>query len=577
MKKPWLQKGAIFCCVFFSSLASTPAVLAFCGFFVAKADSNLHNSASQVVIARNGNRSVFTMANNFEGDVKDFARIVPIPVIPTRDQIRIGSNEAIEKLDGFTAPRLAQYIDSPCTQEHQIYLIVGISVSLILILVIVVRAAYRRNKIFGLLLFFFLLLGLALVVLPFFLNQTLYARYPSYNQAMNLKIEDQFTVGEYDIVLLSATQSSGLIQWLLQNDYQVPENAQAMLQDYINQGMKFFVVRVNLEAFQKEGYGFLRPIVIEYESPQFMLPIRLGTLNAKTDQDLIIHILSQTEYAEVANYDTVLIPTDAKSQKNQVSGEELPSFIENEFGDFYESVFQKEYEKHGKNVVFLEYAGNTHKCDPCSNTPPNGPPDFNGLDPFLSKGELTGEYHYITRLHVRYTAEKFPEDLIFQPVRPQELLERVKAENKYFPNKAGTVFQGRYVVRKTQNNSTLCLSGLPYWFNNPSQHLAKLTGWDQQEIKAKSSAYDQAVNWYTEGEKRERQQDYQGALEAYSQALQFSPDQPTYRFKKGLALYYLNRHEEALAIWETIPELPNPEEQRYLDRLKEDLRQERKP
>ena len=54
---------------------------AFCGFYVAKADANLYNRASQVVIARDGNRTVLTMANDYQGEPKDFALVVPVPVV----------------------------------------------------------------------------------------------------------------------------------------------------------------------------------------------------------------------------------------------------------------------------------------------------------------------------------------------------------------------------------------------------------------------------------------------------------------------------------------------------------------
>ena len=58
-----------------------PSAWAFCGFYVAKADSRLYNQASQVILARDGNRTVLTMANDYQGDVKDFALVVPVPVV----------------------------------------------------------------------------------------------------------------------------------------------------------------------------------------------------------------------------------------------------------------------------------------------------------------------------------------------------------------------------------------------------------------------------------------------------------------------------------------------------------------
>lgn len=58
-------------------LVSSHAALAFCGFYVAKADTKLFNQASQVVLVRNDDRTVLTMANDFRGDLKEFAIVVP--------------------------------------------------------------------------------------------------------------------------------------------------------------------------------------------------------------------------------------------------------------------------------------------------------------------------------------------------------------------------------------------------------------------------------------------------------------------------------------------------------------------
>ena len=37
-----------------------------------------------------------------------------------------------------------------------------------------------------------------------------------------MTIEAQYTVGEYDILILSAQQSSGLETWLRENGYRIP-------------------------------------------------------------------------------------------------------------------------------------------------------------------------------------------------------------------------------------------------------------------------------------------------------------------------------------------------------------------
>ena len=80
-------------------------------------------------------------------------------------------------------------------------------------------------------------------------------------ESLGVTIEAAFSVGEYDILILSAEESTGLETWLVENDYNIPEGAAEVFNRYIKQGMKFFVAKVNLEAFEKSGQVFLRPLV----------------------------------------------------------------------------------------------------------------------------------------------------------------------------------------------------------------------------------------------------------------------------------------------------------------------------
>ena len=88
---------------------------AFCGFYVAKADTKLFNQASKVAIARHDNKTVLTMANDYQGDPKEFALVVPVPTVLERDQIHVTEPVIIDHLDAYTAPRLVEYFDrDPC-------------------------------------------------------------------------------------------------------------------------------------------------------------------------------------------------------------------------------------------------------------------------------------------------------------------------------------------------------------------------------------------------------------------------------------------------------------------------------
>jgi hypothetical protein len=467
---------------------------AFCGFFVARSEAKLNNSASRVVIVREGNKSIFTMANNFQGDAKDFARIVPIPVIPKREQVRIGDNQVIDQLDAFTAPRLARYVDNfngmLFNDVSTLITWGGFALAICLVLALFTRMTWPEKIVI------LVIIGLmCLIAMPSFLNQANKAKSSDRTLASeSVRVADQFTVGEYDVALLDATESNGLTNWLKSNDYKLPQGSEEMLESYIQQGMKFFVVRINLEALQKSGHGFLRPIVIEYESPKFMLPIRLGTLNAQSDQDLTVYVLSRNSIAEVANYPTIPIPTDSISTAKEPSGQELPSFIKNNFGKFYQAVFQKAYEDAGKSAAFVEFAGNFGRCDPCS----IGLDEIADLADNLPKTGISSANVplTITRLHVRYNQQTFPKDLEFRLVSFDEMRSRFYGQNltpmqTSMLKRTGTLLQGRYVIRETQGGAW-SFSRLKYHWQmrnvDNNNNLTKLTGWSQEKIQQQAKA-----------------------------------------------------------------------------------------
>lgn len=435
-------------------LCFAPTAWAFCGFYVAKADTKLYNQASQVILARDGNRTVLTMANDFQGDVKDFAIVVPVPTVLQKEQVHVAEPKIIERLDAFSAPRLVEYFDSdPCAP------------------------VYKINE----------MRPMVSAAPPDISTQE--------DSSLGVTVEAKFNVGEYDIVILSAKESGGLETWLNRNNYKIPQGAKELLKPYIRSGMKFFVAKVNLDKFAESGYQFLRPLQISYESRKFMLPIRLGMVNATKEQDLIIYILSPKGQAEITNYRTVKVPSDVN----------IPVFVKNQFGDFYKSMFQNSYTKEDKKVGFLEYAWDMSTCDPCAAEPLNHEElkqagvfwlndnsDSNSPIAPGFRSRFPSSSVFITRLHVRYTRNKFPEDLIFQETAQRDS------------------FQGRYILQHPFTGKVKCSAGRRYKsslkqrFEQEAQSLARLTNWNIQDIRQKmklsmgnisNSWWDNFLSW----------------------------------------------------------------------------------
>src|SRR4029077_810672 len=93
---------------------------AFCGFYVAKGDAKLFNRASQVVLVHDEDKTVMTMANDFQGDPKEFAVVIPVPTKIERGQIHVAEKALIDHIDAYSAPRLVEYYArNPC--EPMVY------------------------------------------------------------------------------------------------------------------------------------------------------------------------------------------------------------------------------------------------------------------------------------------------------------------------------------------------------------------------------------------------------------------------------------------------------------------------
>ena len=409
------------------TIALATTAQAFCGFYVARADTSLFNQASQVVLVRDGDRTVITMANDFQGDVEDFAIVIPVPTFIEREQINVGDRALIEHLDAYTAPRLVEYHDPDPCRRYDILAMKSQAND-------ASRPAWRELAESG--------------------------------RSLGVTIEASYTVGEYDILILSAEQSGGLIEWLNANDYRLPEGAIGVVDSYLKQDMRFFVARVNLEARSRLGYAYLRPLQVAYESHKFMLPIRLGTLNAQGKQELYVYALTRTGRVETTNYRTVKLPSNT----------EVPEFVQADFADFYRAMFERQTARENERAVFLEYAWDMAWCDPCA-ADPLSPDELRRLGVFWiderDRIAPNGAHNvFVTRLHLRYDREHFPEDLVFQETGDRQN------------------FQGRYVIRHPFTAELTCdaseyKADVRDRQEREAQTLANLTGWDIDDIRKK--------------------------------------------------------------------------------------------
>jgi len=408
---------------------------AFCGFYVSGADAPLTNNATQVVLMREGTRTVLSMQNNYQGPPQDFAMVVPVPVVLQKENVKTLARDVLDRVDRLTAPRLVEYWkQDPCPKPMPVL-------------------EYARGAAFG------------LAGAPAMAPKAAAAPPP-------VKVEAQFTVGEYDIVVLSATDSTALDAWLRQNRYKIPGGAEPYLRPYVQVGMKFFVAKVDVSKvrFERVGGGpeqaILSPLRFHYDSDAFNLPIRLGLINSSGTQDLVVTILAPSQRYEVANYDNVAVPTNV----------DVSDATRDRFASFYAQLFDETVQRHPRSVV-TEYSWAAGSCDPCptppleqsdlmtlgadvlpSTAPP--PPPGGGAPILRPRFRPAGAGFVITRLHARYSKDALGDDLVFRTAPPivggREFVQSDgKLERGARPD-ASNNFQARYVIRHPWTGPIAC-------------------------------------------------------------------------------------------------------------------------
>jgi MYXO-CTERM domain-containing protein len=416
---------------------------AFCGFYVAGGDQKMFNDATQVVLMRMGTRTVLAMQNNYKGPPDAFAMVIPVPVVLHEGDVKTLARDVFAHVEQMGAPRLVEYWEQdPCAPRY--------------------RDEDKRV--------------IDMMRAPG-------AAPPPTSAGLGVTIEAKFTVGEYQVLILSAKDSTGLGTWLTQQKYRIPEGAEPLLRPYVESGSKFFVAKVDPAkvTFDGDGRAALSPLRFHYDSEEFSLPIRLGLASSSGTQDLIVNILAPHQRYEVSNYQNVTIPTNL----------DVGEAVKGKFGAFYAALFDRTIEKHPGAVV-TEYAWQATTCDPCP-----GPALTQGDFATLGADVLTGPpdkpaayagYDLVlTRLHARY-GKILTDDLRFREAQP------IAGGREFVQNGQGGLeegaqpaeqnnFQGRYAIRHPWTGPIRCEHPARKVWGGPPYEIAQQAGFQAPGIQ----------------------------------------------------------------------------------------------
>src|SRR3977135_1802760 len=95
--------------------AQAGAADAFCGFYVSGSGEEMFADATQVVLMRDGTRTVLSMQNDYRGPLEDVAMVVPVPVVLKEGDVKVVPKAVFGRIDSLGSPRLVEYWEQdPC-------------------------------------------------------------------------------------------------------------------------------------------------------------------------------------------------------------------------------------------------------------------------------------------------------------------------------------------------------------------------------------------------------------------------------------------------------------------------------
>jgi MYXO-CTERM domain-containing protein len=348
--------------------------------------------------------------------------VIPVPVVLKESDVKTLSKDVFKKVDAMSSPRLVEYWEEdPCYVEPPEEDEADAEES---------KPTKRRAK-----------------------------KSADADDDYGVTVEAKFEVGEYQIAILSAKDSTGLDRYLRDQKYQIPAGAEPLLKPYVSAGSKFFVAKVNPAKVKfVGGMAQLSPLRFHYDSDEFSLPIRLGLVSSSGTQDLIVNILSPGQRYELANYKNVFIPTNF----------DVKDDVRARFGEFYAALFDRTIEQNPGAVV-TEYAWDASSCDPCPGPMLDGS-DFTVLGADVLSGaqderpskrgrRFGGGGFVLTRLHARYGRD-VPNDLVFKAAAPVVGGREIRGANNQLEHGATpdsyNNFQGRYAIRHPWTGAITC-------------------------------------------------------------------------------------------------------------------------
>ena len=219
------------------------------GFFCTTVPIN--QAAEQIVFRQEEGKVTAMVRILYSGNAEDFSWVVPVPSIP---EISLGANITFDELDVATRPQFVLQREGEVCSSDQ----------------------------------------------PLAFPESGALASPDSAQESGVTIEEEITVGPFDIDIVSSDNPDDMSIWLEENGYFLEDTGRGLIEPYVLAGMKF----VALKLRSGESSGSIQPLIMRYDSEKPMVPIRLTAIAAEDDMGVLVWVVSNAR-AIPENYEHV--------------------------------------------------------------------------------------------------------------------------------------------------------------------------------------------------------------------------------------------------------------------------------
>ncbi|MBU0606404.1 MAG: DUF2330 domain-containing protein [Armatimonadetes bacterium] len=273
----------------------------------ARAETAVSSAAQKAVIIYTGGRETLLLQTTYSGPAAEFAWVVPVPALPTRQDIFPASKDFIQGALEATQPRVTTRLIDPFESEGP--------------------GPGGRGMSPG--------------------ESPGAPGMPGAPGAPAVTVHERFTMGQFDVAVLSAVGATDLLRWLKAKGFALPSGGEDIIGEYLHKHWYFVALRINPEATAKQGIiQEVSPLGISFPAKAPVFPLRISAVSAPPRTSLILVVMGDKPFAPV-----------------ELPAIQLPDKTRLRRGDSYSAFLRRQIEKRQGKALVAEFEGKTYYPD----------------------------------------------------------------------------------------------------------------------------------------------------------------------------------------------------------------------